>query len=683
MKRIFQDTNTISYRKSFVLCLVGVALSCLLFSLRFLSLPGFVWLEEGSFLIFAAIFLGLMWMFFQIKRLNLATFSLEKISEMVFWVNQDGKFVYVNESVTKSLGYSKAELLQMSVFDIDMAFPAGYWKTHLDDLQKRRSYTIESLHRRKDGTIFPVELTITYVDFAGNNYHCTFAKDITERKKAEESLRKNERFLSNILESIQDGVCILDKDLTILRVNAVVEKWHPSSMPMVGKKCFACYCNETQPCPHCPALRCIKSGHTETQVIYTFPNTTAEWLEIYSYPMKNPQTGEVTGVLEFVRNITEKKKAELALQESEAKFRTLFENMEEGVALHELVFDKDHNVIDYRLLDINPAYEKHTGIPVSRAHGALGSELYGTAIAPYLETFAEVAKTGKSFTYDTYFLPLRRHFHVSVVSPSLDHFATVFEDITDRKNQEKELQDRNLELNRFTYTVSHDLRSPLITIKGFVGSMQEDLASERTDRIGGDLKRIADAANKMEALLRDLLELSRIGRIIHPPCAISMASLVKEVSDLLAGIIKQKKVEIVIISDLPTIYGDKVRMGQVIQNLLENAIKYMGNQSMPRIEIGCKIEDKEMLFLVRDNGIGIDPKYHETIFGLFNKLDAKSEGTGIGLSLVRRILDVHGGKVWVESAGIGAGSTFYFTLPASTPPSKKIRPTDEQRLSNL
>jgi len=239
-------------------------------------------------------------------------------------------------------------------------------------------------------------------------------------------------------------------------------------------------------------------------------------------------------------------------------------------------------------------------------------------------------------------------------------------DITERKQYEQELQQKNAELERFTYTVSHDLKSPIITIKGFTGSLEKDLANGRYERMAGDLKRVSDAADRMNDLLRDLLELTTIGRVVDKPEKVDMNLLVDEVLAKLAETFKNRNLNVAVQSDLPEVLCDKRRMAEVVQNLLENAINYMGDQAEPQIQFGMRKEAGENIFFVQDNGIGIDEKYHQIIFGLFNKLDAESEGTGIGLALVKRIIEVHGGRVWVESVGEGLGSRFCFTIKEAT-----------------
>src|SRR6266498_2185124 len=226
-----------------------------------------------------------------------------------------------------------------------------------------------------------------------------------------------------------------------------------------------------------------------------------------------------------------------------------------------------------------------------------------------------------------------------------------------------ELESKNEELERFTYTVSHDLKSPLVTISGFLGYLEQDSTSGNFDRLKQDTQRIGEAVVKMQRLLNELLELSRVGRIINVPQELSFNDLVKEAMDVVHGRLEGRNITVQIQPNLSSIYGDKPRLIEVLQNLLDNAAKYMGDQPHPYIEIGQRGEENDKpIFYVKDNGIGIAPEHHERIFGLFNKLDVKTEGTGVGLALVKRILEVHNGRIWVQSEP-GKGTIFYFTLP--------------------
>jgi PAS domain S-box-containing protein len=235
---------------------------------------------------------------------------------------------------------------------------------------------------------------------------------------------------------------------------------------------------------------------------------------------------------------------------------------------------------------------------------------------------------------------------------------------TERKALIGELSAKNAELERFTYTVSHDLKSPLITIRGFLGFLEKDARAGNFERLDQDLQRIVQATHKMQNLLDDLLELSRIGRIVGPTQTLPFAEIAREALELVGGMLMERHVRVMVMPDLPAIHGDRARLVEVMQNLIENAVKFMGSQANSLIEIGSRPEAPpgEAVFFVKDNGMGIEPQYHERIFGLFNKLDAQSEGTGIGLALVRRIIEVHGGRIWVESQGQGQGCTFCFSL---------------------
>lgn len=231
-----------------------------------------------------------------------------------------------------------------------------------------------------------------------------------------------------------------------------------------------------------------------------------------------------------------------------------------------------------------------------------------------------------------------------------------------------ELETKNAELERFTYTVSHDLKSPLVTITGFLGFLERDAAAGNLEKVKASSRRISSAAKKMEQLLSDLLELSRIGRLMNPPETIPLAQIVTEALERVRGRLEANQVRVIVQENLPVVYGDRIRLVEVLQNLLDNAAKFSGAQPDARVEVGSAGMDEHHMHIlfVCDNGIGIAPQYHTRIFGLFNKLNPDMEGTGIGLTLVKRIIEVHGGRIWVESEP-DKGTSFYFTLPAQKP----------------
>ena len=242
-------------------------------------------------------------------------------------------------------------------------------------------------------------------------------------------------------------------------------------------------------------------------------------------------------------------------------------------------------------------------------------------------------------------------------------------DISERKRAEEKLTEAlaqlvrsNKELENFAYTASHDLKGPLITITGFLRMLAVDTERGNAERMHVDMARIGEATKKMDRLLNDLLELSRIGHVADSLEDVSLTRLAREVVKLLAGPVAERGVRVEISPDLPTVHGERARLTQLLMNLLGNAVKFMGEQPNPHVKIGVRRDGKETVCYVRDNGIGIAPQHTESVFELFRQLDPSRGGTGIGLIVARRVVAAHGGRVWIESDGPGTGTTVCFTL---------------------
>jgi PAS domain S-box-containing protein len=374
--------------------------------------------------------------------------------------------------------------------------------------------------------------------------------------------------------------------------------------------------------------------------------------------------GNDVSVLSMFYDITEQKNARESMQTSEARMRAIL------ASIPDMIFEVSK---DGTFLDFMASSEITPLMAPSKFLGRNIKELFPPTIAEQTMFALERAlATGQLHAFE-YGMPPGEEvqfFEARVSASSPESAIIMVRDISQRKWIEterekliKELEDTNGELERFTYTVSHDLKSPLITIKGFLGFLEQDAASGNIVRLKSDVRRIADATDKMQLLLNDLLELSRIGRVLNPNQQIDFEELVRETVELLYGRLHEKEIRVRIQGNLPSVHGDRQRLSEVLQNLIDNAAKFMGDQPKPRIEIGQNGQQDNMpIFFVRDNGIGIDLTHLDRIFGLFNKLDMASDGTGIGLTLVKRIVEVHGGRIWVESE-IGIGSTFFFTLP--------------------
>lgn len=227
----------------------------------------------------------------------------------------------------------------------------------------------------------------------------------------------------------------------------------------------------------------------------------------------------------------------------------------------------------------------------------------------------------------------------------------------------EDLAEKNAELARFVYTVSHDLKSPLVTIKGYIGLMLDNIADESYAETQQNAVTISRAADRMQQLLDELLRLSRIGRIRSDYVCKTLNKLLEEVLMELDGLCDGSHSEIIVQPGMPILCGDEIRLKELLQNLIENAIKHAGDRDNPRVEITGWVEDNEIVCCVSDNGIGIEEAYFEKVFDLFEKLDPDTPGSGVGLAVAKRIVEVHHGRIWCESEGPNTGSKFCFSIP--------------------
>ncbi len=268
------------------------------------------------------------------------------------------------------------------------------------------------------------------------------------------------------------------------------------------------------------------------------------------------------------------------------------------------------------------------------------------------------AKDGSLYWVDTTVVAFRD------INGKIDQYVAIRIDITDKKDAIKELEDKTAEMEQFTYTVSHDLKSPLVSCAGLIDCAHEDLENGDLEEVRDSLNRITRSIGRMEGCIRDLLELSRVGRVRHDPEWIDMNRLLGEMMQEMDSRFEQVNAVYDIGFELPMVHADRVRVRELFENLLSNALKYACDEPNTCISVGTEVVDGHTCFYVRDTGPGIAEQYHERIFGLFQRLSHKKEGSGVGLTIVARIMEIHGGRVWIESRE-GEGTTFWLEFPAN------------------
>lgn len=594
-----------------------------------------------------------------------------------------GRFIEVNERTCESLGYTKAELLTMLVTDVEQDLVLSEALAQWRDFVPGQTITTNGHHKRRDGSIFPVEVSFGCTHWNGQKYFIGFVKDITQREQSEDKIRNAKERLEIAEQFANMGSWEID-------VSTGEVWWSPNMFrlfyrdPDIVKPSLDEYLFSLHPDDRSIA---------QERVTRLFQSETSEPIEYrtnpelgkmrYLWPTVNIESdsdGKPMRYFGSLIDITRQKRSEEILRESESKFRNVFEAANVGKSITLVTGE----------MYVNQAFSDMLGYDRKELQLKHWTEITPPEDVPENERLLIPMVQGKqdsiriikryikkdgSFIWTDVSGVMKRNDN----GKPMYYIATII-DISERIRAEeqldslnKELENRvkertaqleaaNRELESFSYSVSHDLRAPLRAINGYSQMLSEGYAKILDERAMLYLNNISRSAGRMDQLITDLLNLSQLTKSDFLPVKVNMKDLAESIYYELTTEVERKQFEFVI-DEIPSAFCDPSLINHVWQNLISNAIKYSSKSPVKRIEISGRQEKKQVLYSVKDSGAGFDAKYKDKLFGLFQRLHSHDfEGTGVGLAIVHRIITRHGGRVWAESE-INNGATFSFSLP--------------------
>jgi PAS domain S-box-containing protein len=596
----------------------------------------------------------------------------------------DLNIVEVNDRAVQVYGYTREEMLKLNDRDLREPETLSQLYDQIKIVKETDEAFYETIHKRKNGSTFPVEASLRIVEIEGKNYYQAIIRDITERKKAEESLKESEEKFRSLFENAILGIYRTTPEGKIIDCNPALFKMLGfDSLEELAKRNLE--------------LDGFESGYSriefknKIEIEGEIIGLESVWLKKDGTPIYVSENAKVikdkNGKFLFyegtVEDITERNLINNVLRESERKLREAQEMAHLGYWFWDV---KTGNVEwseeVYKIFRLNP--KKFT--PQIDSIMALSpwpednkrdKELINRAIENHEPGFYEqkFLRPDKSIGY--YSSTFQGNYSekgelISIVGAIMD--------ITERKkaddkirrlNEELEqrviertsqLEQSNKELEAFSYSVSHDLRAPLRGIDGFSLALYEDYFNKLDEKAKDYINRIRNSTLRMDKLIDSMLKLSRVTRFEIHYNKVNLSALAFEIVENIKIENKKRKSDFIIEENI-FVEGDKYLLGILLENLLNNAWKFTSKNDKAVIELGTFKKDSETVYFVRDNGTGFDMKYYDKLFGAFQRLHSKKDypGTGIGLATAQRIVHRHNGKIRAESE-IDKGTTFYFTL---------------------
>ena len=487
--------------------------------------------------------------------------------------------------------------------------------------------------------------------------------EINGHRRAEDTLRK----LSIAVEQSPASVVITDLEASIQYVNPrFTEVTGYTAIEAIGQNPRILQSGQTPKEVYLELWDKLTSGLAwHGELLNKSKNGELYWEDAHIAPVKTP-AGIVTHYVAVKTDITERKRVEGALAESESRFREIFNTVSEAIFIHDAETG--------RILDVNQRTCEMYGITREEAL-ACGPDDLSAATPPYSSAEATekicMARTGGPQTFD--WLARTRDGYLFWVEVSLrfaliggqQQILAVVRDITERKAYEEELKRSNTELEQFSYAVSHDMRQPLRMISSYLQLLEMSLAGQLDGEKRDYLNFAVEGAKRIDQMLVALLEYSRVGRMGEPPTWIESRAALDEALQFLQPAIAEAQAKVSIAGEWPRILVSHDEILRLLQNLIGNAAKFRVAGRIPEISVTSKIDKNEWCLCVADNGVGIIPDQIKRLFQVFQRLQLRTayEGNGVGLALCRKIAEHHKGRIWAESAGEGQGSRFCVALP--------------------
>jgi PAS domain S-box-containing protein len=601
------------------------------------------------------------------EMLRLGRILDESSNEIYVFRADTLRFVNVNRGALQNLGYSPEELHQLTPLDLKPEFTPESFEELLYPLRRgsTEQLTFATQHRRKDGSLYPIEVRLHLSRREQPPLFVAVVMDISERRRAEYEIEESRRKLESVVTSAPVVLWAVDpKGVFTLSEGKGLAQLGLVPGEVVGQSVFDVYRDYPNVLTH---VRRALAGESFAAEV----NVAALWFEVHYAPAHDPR-GQRIGAMGVAVDITERRHAEQMLRAE----RDFSSGVLETVGSMVVVLDSGGRIVRF-----NRACEKLTGYRFDEVKGQHIWErlIPSEQVDAVKGVFANLAAGSRYSQYENDWLTragerrLIAWSNTNLVDTGgkVAFVIATGIDITDRRHAEAEreqllaeLQTRNVEMENFVYTVSHDLKNPLITIGGFASLLDRDIASGKLELAKDSITEINKAVTLLKQHIEDMLTLSRAGRVIADTRPLLLSQLVDEVLASTRERVDATGAVISVMPDLPEVVVSEEGFRRVYTNLIDNALQYRRAGVTPRVDIGWQRAGTALRLFVRDNGVGIKPQYLERVFGLFQRLDTHTEGTGVGLAISRRVVEAHGGNMWVESE-FDSGSTFWLSLPES------------------